>query len=256
MTNKDKSFPVNHQTGDIRMYPPRVTPENLGVQRHIDGLTGASATIAGSGDAAPPAEAAPAALVEPFRERAAELPSAFAPAPIEQSAANVQSIDRLKLSPAEAAVHVAPIPQSEVARAEHAYNRYRVVLPGKNTYSEFFGEQAPRLVSAIAPLLSQGDILEVIDAGGSYFAELLVEEITISHASFVELRNMPLSGAPLDDMKGDGKSYRVAWGGWQKRWCIVRPQGGVAREGIRVREEAVEDASQRNRSPVLRQTLA
>ena len=125
-------------------------------------------------------------------------------------------------------------------------NAYRLVLPAATPYADLFNENATRVVAPVAPYLLRGDTLEVLDEAGTYFALLLVTEcVQARHASFVELFKKPLQGEPIDDMAGNGK-HRAAWGGWVRRYCVVRPNGGIAREGLRTREEADQDAHQRN----------
>lgn len=150
-----------------------------------------------------------------------------------------------------------PIPQGALRRAEEVRNHYRLTLPTDLQYRDLFGDLAPGICTVIAPFLTRGDTIEVVDSAGSVFGLLFLEEHVAGRiVRFTELFKAKLSGETVDDMSGTGE-YRAAWGGWERRYCLVRPGGGVAREGMRTREEAGLEAHTRNRPQQgNRQTLA
>jgi hypothetical protein len=49
--------------------------------------------------------------------------------------------------------------------------------------------------------------------------------------------------------------WRAAWGGWERRYCVARPNGGVLRDGCRTKEEALKECQDRNGPAHMRSTL-
>jgi len=163
--------------------------------------------------------------------------------------------ERSKSEKASETKRRAPIPQQALRRAEEVRNHYRLTLPARTDYRDLFNEYAAEVAGPIAPFLTRGDTIEVVDEAGSMFALLFLQEhVPGKIVLFVELLRAKLSGEAIDDMRGSGE-FRSAWGGWDRRYCLVRPSGGVAREGMRTREEAEADARERNRPIHHRQTL-
>lgn len=148
-----------------------------------------------------------------------------------------------------------PLRAECLRRVEEVRNQYRLILPRAVPYEDLLSDDAGELVTPIAPFLTRGDLVEVIDEAGTLYAQLLlIEHVPGRHARFVELVRKELPNEKMDDLKGTG-FWRSAWLGWSRLYGVVHPNGSVLRDGIRTRGEAEKEAYDRGGPNFERSTL-
>jgi hypothetical protein len=122
--------------------------------------------------------------------------------------------------------------------------RFYLALPPENSIEELLDP-----VCAFKALRTSVNRLkrnsELIVFAGNLRVELVVDQASEDYLALTLIHKTQRRGEPVDDMKGTGK-YRRAWGGDAKLNCVVGPNGGTVRTGIRSREEAEADVRVRN----------
>lgn len=135
---------------------------------------------------------------------------------------------------AKPAAPVQPINPSRFAEGPIHHNRWSLRIEHDRDKRDF---NDPVFLSHVARYLRPGDIIEVRAEDLTYFAELFVHDATNNSVRVEILREKTLKTAASLTGGAHMKGYRIAWGGLQEKFRVIRDadnrviKGGFANEG-------------------------
>ncbi|MDI1343172.1 MAG: hypothetical protein PSV22_03590 [Pseudolabrys sp.] len=139
------------------------------------------------------------------------------------------------------AVKVLPVAKDRLAHAQEVSTRRRLVVEDLPQYEALLKGDLDAW-KIIGPKVQSGDTIEVIDDGSTFFA-LLFARLVIStgagglaHIEVVELLRKQL-GEASENPPASGV-WTVVYRGPYAKWCLIRPNGTIARDRMLSRDEA------------------
>lgn len=125
--------------------------------------------------------------------------------------------------PAQPAKRRAPLTPDRVKLQESVNNRHRAIVPRGTSRRDLL---LPDMWKVVAGKFTQYDIVHVIDEAGTFFAELLVNDVGLGRCQMVELRHVELPR--IVDADSDVPSnHLIDWNGPEDGWTIVRISDSV-----------------------------
>jgi hypothetical protein len=138
-----------------------------------------------------------------------------------------------------------PVPTSRMRMAQEVRNLHRLVVANDEQYEDLRNGD-PRAWQILGDRVAGGDTIEVVDDASTRFA-LWYVRMAIGRAGHVEiaviLEREIGEAASTEPHKGDG--WYVMFRGPHAKWCAIRPDGTIDREGFLTRESAQQYCNER-----------
>jgi hypothetical protein len=143
--------------------------------------------------------------------------------------------------PADEKPKIRAVELGRMTPAEENRNAWRLVVAGQAEYEALIGNERDAW-KEVGGRLHAGDTIEVVDDASSFFAWLLVRSCITQSRSLmaievVELLRKNIGEEVSTSPRATGDWY-VCYRGNFSKWCLIRPNGLIARERMHTREEA------------------